>query len=83
MAYDDNYQIIGSDEYISQAKPTRLGEPISDKAEFEYTYETESATTIFNPNEKVWRMPYDLIINGCRGLNTNIQNENNIEHMKK
>lgn len=71
MAYDDNHQIIGSDEYISHAKPTRLGEPISDKTEFEYTYETESATTIFNPNEKVWRMPYDLLINGSRGLDTN------------
>lgn len=76
MAYDDNYQIIGSDEYISGATPTRLGTSGMTKNEFEYQYETESGTTKFNENSKVWRMPYDLIINGCRGLNTNVQNEN-------
>lgn len=77
MAYDDNYQIIGSNEYVSGTNPTRLGEPITSKDAFEYSYETDenheisSTTTTFNENSKVWRMPYDLIINGCRGLDQN------------
>lgn len=83
MAYDDNYQIIGSDEYISGATPTRLGASGMTKNEFEYQYETESGTTIFNPNSDVWRMPYDLIINGCRGLNTNVQNGNNSYYLNE
>lgn len=87
MAYDDNYQIIGSDEYISSGEtketPTRLGKAISSKTVFEYQYETESGTTTFNENSKVWRMPYDLIINGCRGLNTNVQNKNNSYYLNE
>lgn len=83
MAYDDNYQIIGSNEYISGATPTRLGASGMTKNKFEYQYETESGTTIFNPNSDVWRMPYDLIINGCRGLNTNVQNKNNSYYLNE
>ena len=80
MAYDDDYQIIGSKEYVTSGetkeKPKRLGIDIASKDVFEYSYETDgssqiiSTATTFNANSKVWRMPYDLIINGCRGLNT-------------
>ena len=105
MAYDDDYQIIGSNEYVSSGNvtinddgtiidgtkemPKRLGTSGMSKNEFEYSYETDenhkisSTTTTFNENSKVWRMPYDLIINGCRGLNTNVQNENNTYYLNE
>lgn len=92
MAYDDNHQIIGSNEYIKNVEPKRFGNVIKEKSSFEYSYDSEkikdisgnvvdikvSTSTKFNEKGDVIRMPYNMFINDNKGIKDGIIDDTKI-----